>query len=296
MKKLLEWKPVRFGLEVGELYFSKRVSRSAAELAYFLILTFFPVLICINAFIGLLHLDINAVLEAASPFLPRETLGILGDYIQYITGNQSPALLAAGGIMTLFSASAAFRALMNIMEDLYGRKSYAGVWRIAASVAFSVLFLLTIYLALVVLLTGGWLFHLVEQREAVENRGGSLLVSAAAGSGKTKVLVERLFRLETVTLPWDWQWFRFLLLFLLVFLFVLLVYRMAAPRGRPRPPILTGAFLAAVALVAATALFSWFIGLSSRYSLVYGSLASVIILLVWLYLCGNIFILGNVFN
>ena len=33
-----------------------------------------------------------------------------------------------------------------------------------------------------------------DQRKAVENRGGSLLVSAAAGSGKTKVLVERLFR------------------------------------------------------------------------------------------------------
>jgi len=33
-----------------------------------------------------------------------------------------------------------------------------------------------------------------EQRAVVENRGGSLLVSAAAGSGKTKVLVERLFR------------------------------------------------------------------------------------------------------
>ena len=33
-----------------------------------------------------------------------------------------------------------------------------------------------------------------EQQEAVRNRGGSLLVSAAAGSGKTKVLVERLFR------------------------------------------------------------------------------------------------------
>ena len=32
-----------------------------------------------------------------------------------------------------------------------------------------------------------------EQRRAMEDRGGSLLVSAAAGSGKTKVLVERLF-------------------------------------------------------------------------------------------------------
>ena len=29
-----------------------------------------------------------------------------------------------------------------------------------------------------------------QQQAAVENRGGSLLVSAAAGSGKTKVLVE----------------------------------------------------------------------------------------------------------
>ncbi|MCI8594458.1 MAG: helicase-exonuclease AddAB subunit AddA [Oscillospiraceae bacterium] len=33
-----------------------------------------------------------------------------------------------------------------------------------------------------------------EQRAAVENRGGELLVSAAAGSGKTRVLVERLLR------------------------------------------------------------------------------------------------------
>ena len=36
-----------------------------------------------------------------------------------------------------------------------------------------------------------------EQRRAVENRGGELLVSAAAGSGKTRVLVERL--LDRVT-------------------------------------------------------------------------------------------------
>ena len=36
-----------------------------------------------------------------------------------------------------------------------------------------------------------------QQRSVVENRGGSLLVSAAAGSGKTKVLVDRLFRYVT---------------------------------------------------------------------------------------------------
>ena len=268
MKKLMGSAPVKTVREIVAIYFSKHVSRSAAELAYFLILTFSPILICINAFLDLLQLDMGMLMEAAAPFLPKESLGIFAEYLQYISTNESGALLAAGAGVTLFSASAAFRALMNIMEDIYGRKSYSGVWRVVASVVFSVLFLLTIYLSVVVLLTGEWLFR----------------------------FIQGLLHVESAAMPWDWQWFRFLLLFLLVFTFVLLVYRMAAPRGKPRPPILTGALLAAVALVAASALFSWFIGLSSRYSLVYGSLASVIILLVWLYLCGNILILGNVFN
>ena len=268
MKRLLNWGPVRFGLEMAQLYFDRHVSRSAAALAYFLLLSFFPLLICVNAFISLLRLDVGAVLDAAAAILPQETLGILADYMGYIITNQSHALLLAGAGMTLFSASSAFRTLMRVMEELYGRTGYRGLRRVAASVAFSVLLLLTIYLAVAVLLTGEWLF----------------------------TWLIRLLDLPAEALPWEWQWFRFLLLFLLVFLFVLLTYRMAAPRGEPRPPVLTGALLAAGAMVAATALFSWFIGLSSRYSLVYGSLASVIILLVWLYLCGSILILGNVFN
>ena len=47
-------------------------------------------------------------------------------------------------------------------------------------------------------------------------------------------------------------------------------------------------------MVACSVLFSWFIDMSSRYSLVYGSLASLIILLVWLYFCGNILVIGAV--
>lgn len=268
MRNLLKREPIRFLLEIADLYFSKRVARSAAELAYFLILSFFPILICINALVGLLDLDTAAMLEMASPLLPREALEVLAEYIRYITGNQTPGLLAAGLVMTLFSSSAAFRALMNIMGDIYERSSYQGLVQIVASVAFSILFLAAIYLSLVVLLTGGWLFQLVED----------------------------FFHLESGMLPWDWQWLRFFILFCLVLLVVLVVYRMSAPRGKPTPPILTGGILASAALVAASMVFSWFIGMSSRYSLVYGSLASVIILLVWLYLCGNILILGNVVN
>lgn len=267
MRALWDSSGVRFLREVTEVYFDRRVSRSAAELAYFLILSFFPVLICINAFVGLLRLDVNLVLEAAESFLPQEVLPILGEYIGYISINQSNAMLLAGLTMVLFSASAAFRALMNIMADIYERPTYHGLGQIVASVLFSLLFLVTIYLSMVVLLTGSWFLHLVEERFAWIAR-----------------VVD------------SWQSLRFLVLFCLVLLFVLLSYRLAAPKGRPRSPILAGGVLAAIALVAASMLFSWFIGLSSRYSLVYGSLASVIILLVWLYLCGNILILGNAVN
>lgn len=263
---------LRFGLDVAELYFDKKVSRSAAELAYFLVLSFFPALICINAVIGTLDLDVVSLLENASVIIPEAALSVLTEYVRYITVNQSRALLTAGIIMTLFSASAAMRSLMDVMDDIYGRRSYTGLWQIVASVAFSVLFLLTIYLSLVVVLTGNWFFHLLEE------------------------LIRRVPRLGELRLPWDWQWMRFVILFCLVLVFVLLLYRATALRVKPRAPIFKGAFLASAALVLASVVFSYFIGLSSRYSLVYGSLASVVILLVWLYLCGNILILGNCCN
>jgi membrane protein len=48
--------------------------------------------------------------------------------------------------------------------------------------------------------------------------------------------------------------------------------------------------------VAASILFSWFISMSTRYSLVYGSLVSIVVMMVWLYLCGNILLAGNILS
>ena len=60
-----------------------------------------------------------------------------------------------------------------------------------------------------------------EQQAAVDNRGGGLLVSAAAGSGKTRVLVERLLaRVEGEGLDID--------------RFLVITYTKAAAAGRLR--------------------------------------------------------------
>ena len=265
MERIWNARPVRFIRDMVELYFEKRVSRSAAELAYFLILSFFPLIICVNALVGMLRIDIQSVLEVADTFIPVGVQTVLADYLGYIGQNPS-GLLTAGIIVTLFSASAAFRALMNIMDDIYEQKRYEGLRQVVASVLYSVLLLVTIYVSGVVVLTGNWFFRLLED-----------------------------------LLPFDlpetnWPWMRFVILFCLVLLLILIVYRLSAPRGDPAPPVLTGAFLASIALVAASGLVSYFIGMSTQYSLVYGSLASLIILLVWLYFCGNILLLGVLFS
>jgi membrane protein len=261
-----KYHPVRFAGDVARVFMSRRCSRSAAELAYFLVLSLFPALVVISAFVGMLHLNIDVVLDLAAEFVPASALALLEDYLLYVTVNESQGLFLAGLIGTITSASAAFRALMAASAEIYGKKTFTPVSHVLFSILFSVLFLVIMYASMVVVLTGSWFLHLLQDWFHISG------------------------------LPGDWQWMRFLILFCMALAFLACFYRAIAPRGKPRPPVLVGSFLTAVALAGSSILFSWFISMSSRYSLIYGSLASVIILMVWLYLCGNVLLLGNVFN
>ena len=59
VKKLITFPPVALALEMAHTYIRVGVARSAAALSYFLILTLFPMLLCVNYFIGLFHLDLE---------------------------------------------------------------------------------------------------------------------------------------------------------------------------------------------------------------------------------------------
>lgn len=268
-QKFLQFPPVSFVADVVRIYFSRRVGRASAQLAYFMVLTFFPILICISAFVGRLNLNMSNLLAQAEQFLPSVVYTIFQEYLSYLDANLSVGMLIAGIFMAVLFASAAVRGLMNIMEEIYGHRSFHGIRQIGASVLFSVFLLITIYLSIVVVVTGNWFFHMLGKMLGLQN------------------LVE-IFD--------AWQWLKYLILLAIVFLFIFLLYRFVAPLGKPRPPVITGALLASVALAAASMLFSLIMSGSTRYSLVYGSLASLILLLVWLYLCGHILILGNVVN
>jgi membrane protein len=74
------------------------------------------------------------------------------------------------------------------------------------------------------------------------------------------------------------------------------LYILSAPKATRKRDRLPGALLAASALVGVSAVFSRMISESAKYAMVYGSLASVIILMTWIYMCCVIIVTGNVFN
>ena len=267
LERVLRIPPVRFVADMVHIYFSEHISRSAAQLAYFLTMTFFPILICIAAFLGRVNLKLSDMLADLEELLPQGVYTIFQDYLGYLDKNFSTAMLITGIFLTVLFASSAIRGLTSIMYEVYDEPKRRGIRQFAASILFALLLLVIVYLAMIVMLSGNWLFHLI---------GDFLGLSDLAEQFGV------------------WQWLKYLLLLTIVFLFIFLLYRYVAPVRNPHPPVIPGAVLASVALAAASGVFSMVVSHSARYSLIYGSLASVIIMLVWLYLCGNILILGNV--
>ena len=237
MKKILSFPPVSFAAETAESYMRVGAPRAAAALSYFLILTLFPLLVCVNYFIGLFHLDLEKLLQSLDQLLPEEVLGVLADYLVYVAGSESGALLLASLTTILVSASAGLRTLLSAMDSLHQVEHKRVVRRVVLSVLLSALFLLTVYLSVVVIFTGEWFFWLLE--EHLPRRIAELLpLSALSGL---------------------WRWMRYLLLFCFVLMLVLIVYRAGTPRGAVRRPVVAlSSLLAALAMVAASAVFSWF--------------------------------------
>lgn len=252
--------------EMVEIFFKKKVSRAAAQLSYYLVLSLFPLLICITAMLGSLNVEDVGMLEDIKSIIPLAAYESIMDYLGYVSENFSVAMLIMALVILVTASSAAFRAILTVMADIQDEHRYIGFWKGVFSVFMSLVFLLAIYASCIIIITGNWFIG---------------LVSRYIGAGFLTSL---------------WQWLRFVLLFFLLFAIIYGVYKLSAPREKPSRQRVIGALVAAAVMVAASVFFSWTISMSSRYPLIYGSLASLIILMIWLFLCGNILIMGNAFN
>lgn len=248
------------------LFVEHRATRSAAAFAYFMTLSIFPILILINSAVGALDIS-PAFAELANDFLPAGVAEFLDGYIGSLVANRSVTLFAVAAGTAITSGSGAMRCIMRALEDVYDRRRFSsGAKNFLMSFVLSLCFLLAIYLGIVVVFTGGWFLRLLDRFFGI----GSLIAS--------------------------WRWLRFLLMLGLVFFVLDGLYRAVIPKSALPRAVVPGALFSAVVFSAASILFSFFIGLSANYSLIYGSLASIAILMFWFYIVGAIVVLGGIVN
>lgn len=241
------------------------ISRASAGLSFFLMLTIFPLIICLYTMLGNLFPRPEEIHELLSGLLPVETVDTIMEYLGYISDNNSLRMLAVALVAMATSSAAGFRIIDNMMFEMRGTKRRERVFAFVFSFVFSLLFLSALYLAALLMATGGWFISFVDEYVSFINISRS------------------------------WGWLRFVMLFLLLFVMIIGVYRITAPRDRA-VVLVPGALFGAVTLVGVSVVFSWFIGMSVKYPLVYGSLASVMIMLFWLYICANVLFIGNSMN
>ncbi len=250
---------------MAEIFVQKRVMRSAAALSYYLTVSFFPFLIVVYAVLTSFNITTDSVYRVFGEIIPQDVLQVILDYFQYVGRNETTTMIFIGVAVALSSSSTAFGSMMRIMADIQGKSRFKGIKAFAFSLVISVGFLAVIYASGLIIFSGEWLL-------------GTL---------------EKLIGYTIVTI---WQWVRFALLFALLLAVIYLIYEITAPRESTRVRRLPGALIATVLLVAASMVFSKLIGYAATYPIVYGSLTSVIILMFWVYICGIILIMGNVFN
>ena len=257
---------VRVLRDMGEAFLHKHVARCAAALSYYVTLSLFPFLICVSAVLGSMHIQESYMFDLLYELAPFESFTAISEYLLHIAGNRSGLMLGVGITALLTSSSAAFRAFTGIMGELQGEMRFTGIWRGVFSFIFSFAFLFAIYVSGLVILSGEWLMQILRERLGFAN----------------------LFSVM--------RWVRFVILFLLLFGIIFGVYIISAPKETKKTQRLPGALAASIVLVIASALYSQMITVSLRYELLYGSLPSFIIMMIWLYTCGIILIMGNMFN
>ena len=246
-------------------YNAKQIPVASAALSYYMIMTFFPLIICLYTLLGNSYSRALSIMNFAENVLSADMVRTIRLFLNYVARNHSPAMFVAGIMILLTTASAAVRSVEATLGRMQGGQRYAGLKGILISLVYAVVFLITIWFAILVMFTSRDLLRIINEKIP--------FLDISAG----------------------WQGIKYLLLGGMLFL---LLWGMFAFSQKERGSYLTwpGALVGALAMLGVSFVFSVFIAASARYSLVYGSLASVILLMLWMFFSSQAMYIGAAFN
>jgi membrane protein len=240
----------------------------ASQLAYNLVLSFFPFLIFLLTLIGASNLNQEVALEILKTFVPANSYDLIRATVNEVFAVQTKNIIFVSMILAIWTASSGFKAVIRGINKAYEVKETRSYIRLK-----SISILCTIILALLIVFT---LFLLVF---------GDLI---------GKYLLSRLPFDEAITFAWDMSRY-IVLISMMIFIFAGL-YRFTPSRKLEWSEVLPGAVVTTIGWIIAAYGFSYYINNFSNYSRFYGSLAAVFVLMMWLFISSLILIFGGELN
>ena len=100
--KLSRYRLWRLGEGMVRGYLEHEVGKSAAALAYYLLFSFFPLLIFLSTLVGFLELEPLTLGPPLQGLIPGEVLRLVNAYLSHVTQLRSGNLLAASLLATIW--------------------------------------------------------------------------------------------------------------------------------------------------------------------------------------------------
>ncbi len=249
-------------------YWGHNVGIQSAALSFYLMFAIFPMLIFLNALLGMLHMDVAALLANFDELLPASVLNFANAYLEYVGQTSSARLLIFGLVFSIYFPMRATNALMRAVRNAYHLGPPRSALRhIAKSLIYTALLIVTIILTLTLMTVGEMLlnyaivhFHLPESAAEL------------------------------------WSRMRFPVIAALMYLNLFLLYALSQDTHQPRENIYPGVLVSLGAWILVSLCYSFYVEHFASYSLVYGSIGTAIVLMIWLYLSATVLIMGAELN
>ncbi|CAM3176851.1 YihY/virulence factor BrkB family protein [Staphylococcus argensis] len=243
-------------------------SGMAAQLSYYFMLSLFPMLIFLLSIVPLVGVKPTTIKDMITEHVPADYTSQVSSIIDDIMGNASGGVLSIGLILALWSASNGMTQIMNAFNVAYDVEDNRNfIVSKLLSVIFTLCMVIVMPIALILPTFGQQI--------------GDLLFGPI-GLGDQ---VKWVFNLVRIVLP-----------IIIVLISFIVLYTLAPNVKIKLLSVIPGAIFSTIVFLVGSYLFGIYISNFSNYSKTYGSLAGIIILMLFLYIVGFIIIIGAEIN
>lgn len=244
-------------------YFHHSVGKKAAALAYYLLFALFPILIFISNLIGMLELDIMEITHLLQSFIPYDVVKVIESYLEYVSQASSSTLLWFALIFAIFFPMRAIKGLMDDIRFAYHLDPPKNKFLYTLRQ-----FIYTIILLFVI---------------------GITLILSTLNELPSFLPISDMILLF-------YQYLRFIPIIFFMFIALGTLYTFALDHRPTLKEVSPGIVFALIAWLLVSILFSFYVDNFANYSLIYGTLGAIIILMLWLYFTSIILIMGAELN